>query len=46
MMMVADLGTAHAAEKSFRCIRASAVIAVGFFMIDPAHLVTLVQFIP
>jgi hypothetical protein len=34
VMVVANLGTAHAAEKFFRPIRACAVQAVGFFVVD------------
>jgi len=34
MMEVAKLGAAHAAEKVLRAVRASAVFAVGFLMID------------
>jgi hypothetical protein len=37
MVMVADFGAAGAAEKFLRPIRASAVISVGFLVIDPAH---------
>ena len=36
-MMVADFGAAQAAEIAFRPIRASAVQAVGFLVIDPLH---------
>jgi hypothetical protein len=46
MMMVADLGAAHAAEKLFRPIRASAVEAVRLFVIDTLHLEARVQRIP
>jgi hypothetical protein len=46
MMVVADLCPAHTAKKFLGPIRASAVEAVSLFMIDPLHLVTLVQFIP
>jgi hypothetical protein len=46
MMVMADFGAAHAAEKFLRPIRASAVMAVGFLMIDPTHLESLVQRVP
>jgi hypothetical protein len=38
MMVVADLGTAHTAEKLFGPIGASVVEAVGLFVIDALHL--------
>src|SRR5712671_5727208 len=44
--MVADLGTAHAAEKLFRPIRASAIEAVRLLMVDTLHFETAVQRIP
>ena len=46
MVMVADLGAAHTAEKFLGPIRAGAVEAIGFFVIDPLHLKTLVQVVP
>ena len=46
MVMVADLGAAHTAEKFFRPIRASAVQRIGLLMVDALNLETLVQFIP
>jgi len=46
VMMVTDLGATHTAEKFLCPIRASAVQAAGFVVVDPADLVTLVQFFP
>lgn len=44
--MVAGLGAAHAAEKFFCPIRASAVEAISFLVIDALHFVGGVQRIP
>jgi hypothetical protein len=41
MMMVADFGAAHTAEKFLGLIRASAVQWISFLVIDPLHLITL-----
>jgi hypothetical protein len=46
MMVVADLGAAHTAQKFVGLIRASALQRIRFLLIDPFHLITLVQFIP
>ena len=46
MMVMALFGAAHAAEKFFCPIRASAVKAIGFLMIDTFHFVCGVQRIP
>ena len=37
MVVVPDLRAAHAAEKFLRPIRASAVEAIGFLVVDPLH---------
>jgi len=37
VVMMSDLGTAHAAEKFLCPIRASAVEAVGFLVVDALH---------
>jgi len=44
--MMADLGAAQAAEIAFRVVRASAVRAVSFRMVDAEHFVFPVQAIP
>ena len=44
--MVANLGAAHAAEKFLCPIRASAIVAMGFLMVDAPDLETLIQLIP
>ncbi len=46
MVMVPDLGAAHVAEKFLCPIRASAIIATGFFIVDEMNLETVVQLIP
>jgi hypothetical protein len=46
MVMMPDLGAAHAAEKFLCPIRASAVEAVGFLMIDALHFKAAVQLVP
>ena len=46
MVMMADLGTAHTAEKFLCPIRASAVKAVCLFMIDTLHFEAAMKLIP
>ena len=46
MVMVANFGAAHAAEKFLCPIRAGAVEAVRLFVIDPLHFELAVQAIP
>jgi hypothetical protein len=46
MVMMALFGAAHAAEKFLCPIRASAVEAIGFFVIDPFHFVRGMQRYP
>src|SRR5947208_3181134 len=46
MVMVADLGTAHTAEKFLCPIRASAVEAVSLFVIDTLHFEAAMKLIP
>jgi len=46
MVMVTDLRAAHTAEKFLCPIRASAVEAIGFFVIDALHFVLGMQRIP
>jgi hypothetical protein len=43
MVMVADFRAAHAAEKFLCPICASTIKAIGFLVVDPPDLVTLVQ---
>ena len=45
-MVVADLGAAQAAEKFLRPVRASAIIAVGFLVIDALHFELGVEAVP
>ena len=45
-MMVTNLRTAHAREKFLGPIRASAIETVSLFVIDAAHLETVVQLVP
>ncbi len=46
MVMVADLGAAHTAEKFLRPIRASAVQRIGLLWLIALNLEMLVQFFP
>jgi hypothetical protein len=46
MVMVANLTTAHAAEKFLRPIGAATVEAVSLLMIDPLHFELAVQIVP
>ncbi|MEA2966359.1 MAG: hypothetical protein QOI46_6457 [Alphaproteobacteria bacterium] len=46
MVMMANLAPAHAAEKPFRRIRASAVLRVRLFVIDALYLETRMQGVP
>jgi hypothetical protein len=46
MMMMALFGATHPAEKFLRPIRASAIEAIGFFVINALHFVLGMQRIP
>ena len=46
MMMVAGLGAAHPAEKFLGPIRAGAVKAISFFVINALHFILCMQCIP
>jgi hypothetical protein len=46
MVMVPDFRTAKAAKIFFRHVRASAILAIGFPMVDPLHLKLGMQVIP
>jgi hypothetical protein len=42
---MSGVGPTHAAEKFLCPVRASAVERIGFLMVDPAHLETVMQVI-
>jgi hypothetical protein len=46
MVMVPNLGTAHAAEKFLCPIGASAVERIGVLMVDPLHFEAAVKIVP
>src|SRR5579885_3762624 len=46
MVMMADFRAAHPAEKFLRPIRASAILRIGFFMVDALHFKAGVQLVP
>ena len=46
MMVLANLGTSQTRDIAFRLVRAGAVLAVGFAMIDPFHLKARMEIVP
>src|ERR1700728_1590952 len=46
MVMMADLGAAHTGEKFLRPIGASAILRIGFLVVDALHFVLGVKLVP
>src|SRR5271166_3454706 len=44
--MVTDLGTPQPGDIAFRLVRAGAILAVSFAMIDPLHVKAGIEFVP
>ena len=46
MVMLTDLGTPQPGDIAFRRVRAGAILAVSFAMIDPLHVKAGMEFVP